>query len=182
MLRQTTKKILKTCAIGLTAASMLFGGFGRVPVAEASSHREAPLISADPLADGTDTYAFISPDRPNSVTVLANFIPDENPAGGPNFFKFDDSVLYQIRFDNNGDGLLDLAIQFRFRTVVGNGDSFLYNGDFDNNGEGTINSLSDPDWNVKQFMDEARLRQVPGDAYSRSPSAAVLGSTRSMHS
>lgn len=143
-------------ALGLVAAMLAVTPF-RLPVAEASSHREAPLISQDPLADNTDVYAFVSPDRANSVTVLANFIPDQNPAGGPNFFKFDDSVLYQIRFDNNGDGRLDLAIQYRFRTVVGNGDSFLYNGDFDNNGEGTINNLSDPDWNVKQFMDVTAL-------------------------
>ncbi len=167
MLKQTTTKILKTCAIGLTAASMLFGGFGRVPVAEASSHREAPLISADPLADGTDTYAFISPDRANTVTVLANFIPLEEPASGPNFFRFDDSVLYQIRFDNNGDGRLDLAIQFRFRTVIGNGDTFLYN-------TNTIDNLSDPDWNVKQFMDvTALIRQ--GDPASPTFSTFVLG-------
>lgn len=152
----------------------LAAGPSRLPVAEASSHREAPLISQDPLADNTDVYAFISPDRPNTVTILANFIPDQNPAGGPNFFKFDDSVLYQIRFDNNGDGRLDLAIQYRFRTVVGNGDSFLYNGDFDNNGEGTINSLSDPDWNVKQFMDvTALIRQ--GDPMTPTFTTFVLG-------
>jgi hypothetical protein len=65
-------------------------------------------------------------------------------------FKFDDTVLYQIRFDNNGDGRLDLAVQFRFRTVVGNGNTFLYN-------TNTINNLSDPDWNVKQFMDVTEL-------------------------
>nr|MBA3242705.1 DUF4331 family protein [Acidobacteriota bacterium] len=105
-MRRPLRKLTRVAALGLLAATFAAGPF-RLPVAEASSHREAPLISADPLADGTDTYAFISPDRPNSVTVLANFIPDENPAGGPNFFKFDDSVLYQIRFDNNGDGLLD---------------------------------------------------------------------------
>jgi len=148
-------------------ATAIITGFNRSPVAEASSHREAPLISADPLADGTDTYAFISPDRPNSVTILANFIPDQNPAGGPNFFKFDDSVLYQIRFDNNGDGRLDLAIQFRFRTVVGNGDTFLYN-------TNTIDNLSDPDWNVKQFMDvTALIRQ--GDPNNPTFATFVLG-------
>lgn len=136
-------------------------------VAEASSHREAPLISQDPLADNTDVYAFISPDRPNSVTILANYIPDQNPAGGPNFFKFDDSVLYQIRFDNNGDGRLDLAIQFRFRTVVGNGDTFLYN-------TNTIDNLADPDWNVKQFMDvTALIRQ--GDPNNPQFTTFVLG-------
>ena len=101
------------------------------------------------------------------MTVLANFIPDENPAGGPNFYKFDDSVLYQIRFDNNGDGRLDLAIQFRFRTVVGNGDTFLYN-------TNTIDNLSDPDWNVKQFMDvTALIRQ--GDPNTPSFATFVLG-------
>jgi len=143
------RKLLLITALTLLAVSFTIGPIS-LPIAEASSHREAPLISADPLADGTDVYAFISPDRPNSVTVLANFIPDQNPAAGPNFFKFDDSVLYQIRFDNNGDGRLDLAIQFRFRTVVGNGDTFLYN-------TNTIDSLSDPDWNVKQFMDVTAL-------------------------
>jgi hypothetical protein len=139
-------------AFSLSGAA-LFSALSPLPTAEASSHREAPLISADPLADGTDVYAFISPDRPNSVTVLANYIPLEEPASGPNFFKFDDNVLYQIRFDNNGDARLDLAIEFRFRTVVGNGDTFLYN-------TNTIDNLSDPDWNVKQFMDvTARIRQ-----------------------
>lgn len=167
---RTLSRLTVLCLLSMA----LVTGLNRLPIAEASSHREAPLISADPLADGTDTYAFISPDRPNTVTVLANYIPDENPAGGPTFFKFDDSVLYQIRFDNNGDGLLDLAIQFRFRTVVGNGDSFLYNGDFDNNGEGTINNLSDPDWNVKQFMDvTALIRQ--GSAATPTFSTFVLG-------
>ncbi len=156
--------LLTACCL-LGAA--LITGSDRLPVAEASSHREAPLISADPLADGTDVYAFISPDRPNTVTVLANFIPLEEPASGPNFFKFDDNVLYQIRFDNNGDGRLDLAIQFRFRTVVGNPDTFLYN-------TNTINSLADPDWNVKQFMDvTARIRQ--GDPANPTFTTFVLG-------
>lgn len=151
------------CLLGMA----LITRFNQLPVAEASSHREAPLISQDPLADNTDVYAFVSPDRPNSVTILANFIPDQNPAGGPNFFKFDDAVLYQIRFDNNGDGLLDLAIQFRFRTVVGNGDTFLYN-------TNTIDNLADPDWNVKQFMDvTALIRQ--GSAASPTFSTFVLG-------
>jgi hypothetical protein len=113
-MQKSTRKILNAAVLGMLVASLLVVGTVRTPVVEASSHREAPLISQDPLADNTDVYAFISPDRPNTVTILANFIPDENPAGGPNFFKFDDSVLYQIRFDNNGDGKLDLAIQFRF--------------------------------------------------------------------
>ncbi|MGB8509356.1 MAG: DUF4331 domain-containing protein [Pyrinomonadaceae bacterium] len=172
-MKRFLRRVSRVVALGLLVAVFAAGPF-RLASVQASSHREAPLISQDPLADNTDVYAFISPDRPNSVTILANFIPDQNPAGGPNFFKFDDSVLYQIRFDNNGDGRLDLAIQFRFRTVVGNGDSFLYNGDFDNNGEGTINSLSDPDWNVKQFMDvTALIRQ--GDPANPTFTTFVLG-------
>ena len=164
-------RILLTFAtLGLLSLSLLSGGFinlPKTPLAQASSHREAPLISQDPLADNTDLYAFVSPDTPNTVTVLANFIPDQNPAGGPNFFKFDDSVLYQIRFDNNGDGRLDLAIQFRFRTVVGNPNTFLYN-------TNTIDNLSDPDWNVKQFMDvTALIRQ--GDPNNPTFSTFVLG-------
>ena len=151
-MRRYVRQLSLVTALGLLAAA--FGTTpGLMPIAEASSHREAPLISTDPLADNTDVYAFVSPDRANSVTVLANFIPLEEPASGPNFFKFDDNVLYQIRFDNNGDARLDLAIEFRFRTVIGNGDTFLYN-------TNTIDNLSDPDWNVKQFMDvTARVRQ-----------------------
>jgi hypothetical protein len=99
--------------------------------------------------------------------VLANFIPDQSPAGGPNFYKFDDSVLYQIRFDNNGDGRLDLAIQYRFRTVVNNGNTGFYN-------TGVIDNLSDPDWHVKQFMDvTALIRQ--GDPNTPTFSTFVLG-------
>ncbi|HEV2864547.1 MAG TPA: DUF4331 domain-containing protein [Pyrinomonadaceae bacterium] len=165
MRRSPRKTLLAAalCMLGLVIASVPSGLF----VAEASSHREAPLISADPLADNTDVYAFVSPDRPNSVTVLANFIPLEEPAAGPNFFRFDDNVLYQVRFDNNGDARVDLAIEFRFRTVVGNGDTFLYN-------TNTIDNLSDPDWNVKQFMDvTARIRQ--GDPNNPTFTTFTLG-------
>ncbi|PYN80135.1 MAG: hypothetical protein DMD97_03940 [Candidatus Rokuibacteriota bacterium] len=79
-----------------------------VPTAGASSHREAPLISQDPEADNTDTYAFVSPDRPDTVTIVANYIPLEEPAGGPNFAAFGDDVLYAINIDNDGDGEEDM--------------------------------------------------------------------------
>jgi hypothetical protein len=68
-----------------------------------SSHREAPEISKDPVADSTDVYAFVSPDRPDTVTLIANYIPLEGPAGGPNFYAFGDEVLYEIHVDNNAD-------------------------------------------------------------------------------
>ena len=84
----------------------------------ASSHREAPLIVADPLADNTDTYAFRSTEsgRSGFVTLIANWIPFEEPSGGPHFYKFDDTALYEIYVDNTGDGVEDITYQFRFKT------------------------------------------------------------------
>lgn len=111
--------------------------------AAASSHAEAPLISEDPRADNTDLYAFVSPDRPDTVTIVANYIPLEAPASGPNFPAFDDSVRYEINVDNNGDGKEDLSYQFRFKTITRNPATFLYN-------TGPIGSLSDPNWNRVQ--------------------------------
>src|SRR5579864_1376729 len=109
-----------------------------------SSHREAPEISKDPVADNTDTYAFVSPNRPDTVTMIANFIPLEGPDGGPNFYEFGNDVLYEILVDNDGDGLPEITYQFRFETETRNPDTFLYN-------TGTISSISDPNWNRPQF-------------------------------
>ncbi|MBK8233796.1 MAG: DUF4331 family protein [Candidatus Eisenbacteria bacterium] len=119
-------------------------------VAWGSSHREAPLVSNDPLADNTDTYAFVSPDAPNTVTIVANYIPLEAPAGGPNFNKFGDDVLYEIHIDNNGDAKSDIDYQFSFKTTVQNPNTFLYN-------TGPITSLNDSDWNIRQTYS---VRQV----------------------
>ena len=115
-----------------------------------SSHREAPEISKDPVADSTDVYAFVSPDRPDSVTLISNYIPLEDPAGGPNFFEFGDDVLYRILVDNDGDGEADLTYEFRFSTVVENPDTFLYN-------TGQILSIDSPAWNRKQFYSVTRI-------------------------
>ena len=113
-----------------------------------SSHREAPEISKDPVADSTDVYAFVSPDKPDTVTLIANYIPLQGPAGGPNFYEFGDDVLYEIHIDNNGDGRADLSYQFRFTTEVANPDTFLYN-------TGPIEALSSPNWNRRQSYDVA---------------------------
>ena len=83
-----------------------------------SSHREAPEISKDPVADSTDVYAFVSPDRPGTVTLIANYIPLQGPAGGPNFYEFGDDVCYEIHIDNSGDGRADISYQFRFKTAA----------------------------------------------------------------
>ena len=92
-----------------------------------TSHREAPGISSDPAADNTDVYAFVSPDKPSTVTLISNFIPLQGAAAGPNFYRFDPSVLYEIMIDNNGDGIEEVTYQFRFQTNVGSGATFLYN-------------------------------------------------------
>jgi hypothetical protein len=108
-----------------------------------SSHREAPEISKDPVADSTDVYAFVSPDAPGTVTLIANYIPLQGPAGGPNFYSFGDDVLYEIHVDNNGDAQPDITYQFRFQTTLGDPDTFLYN-------TGPITSLTSANWNSKQ--------------------------------
>src|SRR5437764_861518 len=103
-------------AVGALAIVMLLV-FGPGPhAAKASSHSEAPLISQDPRADNTDLYAFVSPENTSTVTMIANYIPLEAPASGPNFYSFDDSVLYEIKVDNDGDGQPDIGYQFRFTT------------------------------------------------------------------
>jgi hypothetical protein len=104
-----------------------------------SSHREAPEISKDPVADSTDVYAFVSPDRPGTVTMIANYIPLQEPAGGPNFYEFGDDVLYEIHVDNDADGQADISYQFRFQTQLRDPDTFLYN-------VGPIRSLDSPNW------------------------------------
>jgi Domain of unknown function (DUF4331) len=111
-----------------------------------SSHREAPEIAKDPVADSTDVYAFVSPDRPDTVTLIANYVPLQLPAGGPNFYEFGDDVLYQIHLDNNGDGQAEISYQFRFTTQVIDPDTFLYN-------TGPIESIDSPNWNRRQFYD-----------------------------
>jgi hypothetical protein len=115
-----------------------------------SSHREAPEISKDPVADSTDLYAFVSPDKPDTVTLISNYIPLEAPDGGPNFYEFGEDVLYEIHIDNNGDTLAEITYQFRFNTEVRNPDSFLYN-------TGPITSLDSPNWNRRQFYTVTRI-------------------------
>ena len=85
----------------------------------ASSHREAPLISEDPTADNTDLYAFRSPDKPNTLTIVSNWIPGEDPAAGPNYYTFSQSAKYNIYVDRNGDGRPELTYSFRFKTPTG---------------------------------------------------------------
>lgn len=116
----------------------------------ASSHSEAPLISMDRFADNTDTYAFRSVEagREGFVTLIANYIPLQEPGGGPQWFRFDDSVLYEIKIDNTGDGLEDISYQFQFTTQTVNNDTVL--GQSTVNENGVISSLTDADYNMPQ--------------------------------
>jgi hypothetical protein len=108
-----------------------------------SSHREAPHISKDPVADSTDLYAFVSPDKPSTVTLIANYVPLEAPDGGPNFYEFGTDVLYEIKIANSGDASAGLVYQFRFTTVIETSTTFLYN-------TGPIRSLTTKSWNRRQ--------------------------------
>src|SRR3954465_6106749 len=109
---------------GLLAAAAVTG---LIPAARAASRREAPLPAADPSIDNTDVYAFSSPDDPDDVTVIANWIPFEEPNGGPNFYPFATDAEYKINIDNNGDALPDLVYRWRFKTQdLRDNKTFLY--------------------------------------------------------
>src|SRR5256714_14651096 len=127
-------------AAALVAAALSFG----------SSTREAPNTSQDPTADDTDVYAFPADDAPGHLTVVANWIPFEDPAGGPNFYNFDPKAHYYINVDNTGDGKYDVRYLFTFRTTVVNKNSFAA-------ATPTVDSLNDPNLNVRQHYNVTRL-------------------------
>ncbi|MEW1696375.1 DUF4331 domain-containing protein [Streptomyces sp. NPDC093249] len=128
-------------ATGIAALTLTPG------VSAASSHREAPLIAGDPRADNTDVYAYTSLDRPDAVTFLANWIPFEEPNGGPNFYAFGEDLRYNIKIDNTGDGVSDITYTWRFRNSYRDAaNQFLYN-------TGPVTSLNDPDLNFRQVYD-----------------------------
>ena len=96
-----------------------------VPVSIGSSHREAPNTATDPTADETDVYAFTANDAQSSLTIVANWIPFEDPAGGPNFYQFDPRARYYVNVDNTGDGQYDIRYRYRFKNTIRNKDSFV---------------------------------------------------------
>jgi hypothetical protein len=117
-----------------------------VPLSIGSSHREAPRILKDPTADNTDVWAFTAPDAPGSLTVVANWIPFADPAGGPNFYPLDENARYYVKIDNTGDGYEDVAYRWKFKTRFRNPDSYLY-------AAPTVDSVDDPDLNLVQTYD-----------------------------
>jgi hypothetical protein len=149
-LRSTTRqRVLAILAAGATAASsaaLLAPG-----TSTASSHREAPYTLSDPLIDNTDTYAFVSPDNADTVTLVANFNGFQEPAQGPNFYPFDNKARYEIHIDNNGDALPDLTYRWSFKDIDNRGTAergatdgtFLLN-------DGPVNSFDDATLKFKQ--------------------------------
>ncbi|HEY7048554.1 MAG TPA: DUF4331 domain-containing protein [Jatrophihabitantaceae bacterium] len=135
--------------LGAAAAALGVGFGGAVALlgpsdAGASSHREAPAIQSDPAVDNTDVYAFVSPERPGYVTLIANFIPFEEPNGGPNFYPFATDATYNIKVDSNGDAKPDATFRWTFHNVdKRGGKTFLYN-------NGPVTSLDDPNLLFRQ--------------------------------
>jgi hypothetical protein len=130
----------------VATAAVLGGALASSGPAAASSHREAPSIAGSPRLDATDVYAFLSPDKAGTVTLAANWLPFEEPAGGPNFYTFADGAAYDIAIDTNGNAKPDIIYRWQFHTKVKNKGTFLYN-------TGPVTSLADPDLNVVQTYD-----------------------------
>src|SRR6476469_39039 len=138
-------------AVGALSVGVLARG-PAPPSARASSHAEAPLISQDPRADNTDLYALVSPDRPDTATIVANYTPLQPPASGPNFGGFDDTVRYEIHVVSGdvGRGADETTYRFEFKTRTRNPNTFLYN-------TGPISSNADPNWNRPQTYTVTRI-------------------------
>jgi hypothetical protein len=132
--------------LGATTVAALAAGALAVTGAFSSSHREAPKILTDPTADNTDVYAFTAKDAPGSLTVVANWIPLEEPAGGPYYGKLDPNARYYVKIDNTGDGREDVAYRWQFKQRFRNPDSFLY-------AAPQVTSVDDPDINFVQTYD-----------------------------
>ena len=140
---------IRNKVLAATTALVVGGGLfaGLAPLASrASSHREAPLTAADPQIDNTDVYAFVSPDRPDSVTLVSSWIPFEEPAGGPNFYLWAEHTNYDINISNDGGTNADITYRWKFTTHYRNPNTFLYN-------TGPVTSLNDPDLNIYQTYD-----------------------------
>src|SRR5262249_22662802 len=112
------------------------------------------------VADSTDLYAFVSPDQPDTVTILANYVPLEAPAGGPNFYEFGDDVRYEINISNRGSARADITYRFEFEVEVRNPETFLYN-------TGPITSLGAPTWSRRQLFTVPRRRGDRVDVLGR---------------
>jgi len=150
-------KPLRTRALAAGASLAVAAGlFALAPNAGmTSSHREAPLVSADPQIDTTDVWAFVSEDRPNTVSIIASWIPFEEPAGGPNFYSWADGARYDVNIDNDHDAKPDLVYEWVFSNNYRNPNTFLYN-------TGQVTSLNDADLNFYQTYDLTLINKDTG--------------------
>ncbi len=148
-LRGIGRRKAQALAVALTAGAVA------IPVSIGSSHREAPNIATDPTADNTDVYAFTAADAPGALTVVSNWIPLEDPAGGPNFYFFDPRARYYVNIDNTGDGRPDVRYRWKFKTVYENPNSFLY-------ALPGVTSIDDPKLLHKQFYSLTRQEMRRG--------------------
>ena len=147
-------------ALALGVVTGVFAPLG----SNASSHREAPIVAGDPEVDHTDVYAFVSPDEPDTVTIIGSWFPFEEPAGGPNFYQFEDGAHYEFNVDNDGDAKEDVTYRWVFTTHVRNDDTFLY-------ANGPVTSLADPNLNVYQTYD--LLRRYAGGSWKTVVNKAI---------
>jgi hypothetical protein len=136
----------RSAILGAASVAALAAGTLAVSSGTGSSHREAPSILGDPTADNTDLYAFTAPDAPGHLTVVSNWIPFEDPSGGPYFGKLDPKARYYVKVDNTGDGREDVAYRWQFSQKFRNPGSFLY-------AAPTVDTVDDPDLNFVQTYD-----------------------------
>ena len=148
----SASNIRRAAALAVTGALAVAAFAGLGPVSStASSHREAPLTSAEPQIDATDLYAFVPESAPNKVALVGSWIPFEEPAGGPNFYLWAERTNYDINIDNDGDAIADIKYRWRFKTHHRNPDSFIYN-------NGQVTSLDDENLLIYQTYDLRRIR------------------------
>ncbi len=150
------KHPLSVVGTAVASAGLLVGTLVTPLATSASSHREAPMIAGDPYADLTDVYAFVSPDKPDSVTLIMNAIPYEDPMGGPNYYAFDPKVRYQLHVAQAGRNVADITYNVEFQTTVKNPNTFLYQ-------VGPYAKDGDPNLNVQQTATVTKMVRGVGD-------------------
>lgn len=139
------KRLAIGLCVAMTPVLLTAGALIAFNQADASSHREAPLISKDAFADNTDTYVFISPENQDNLVLAASWIPFEGPEGGPNYFEWDPNALYDIYVDTDGDAAPNVTYTLSSRVATVNPATFLHN-------VGPINNVNDATWNRPQFI------------------------------
>ena len=154
----------RSTILGAATAAALAAGSLAVGLAPGSSHREAPKILTDPTADNTDVYAFTAPDATGSLTVVADWIPLEEPAGGPNFSHFGEKIRYEFNVDWDGDAVEDVVYRIQFTRHVRNPDTWLQN-------TGPVLSPTDPNLNVYYTY---KVEKIVGPSPNQGAAAKIV--------